>query len=516
MNKRSQIYCLLWLICITPILLLASSSDNFIKSQITDFDSLNVRFIGNWPYGPAITIVHDNARNYVYASTGGGVVIIDDTDPNNPIEIARFKTRGLVSGLSYVATNQVLYIATGLGGLEIWNLSNVNSPSRIGFLYTSDRAYGVVVIGSYAYIADGGAGIQIVNISNPANPVLIGSCNTPGTAYKIDVVGSYAYVADGPSGIRIINVANPANPYETGSLVTPGWARGIYVVGNYAYVADDYYGLRVINIANPVNPVEVGYYDTPGYSYGVFVAGSYAYVADFSEGLQIININNPANPVLVGSYNTAGSARSVFVTGSYAYVADDNNGLVIIDVSNPTNPVLVGNLSSSGWTCDVTVVGSYCYMADGSGGLRVINVNNPYSPYEVGHYQTPDYAFGLAALGVNYIACACHRAGLQIYRNLIFGVDDVVFYSLSNGGVTARPIFFSNTIELKINRPILSTVKVVIYDACGKIIHKNSYPVQAQSVRIASADLQSVSQGVYFCAVLADEVLIGCAKLIKL
>lgn len=35
------------------------------------FDSLNIRFIGDWPFGPSYAIACDSARNIAFCGSGG-------------------------------------------------------------------------------------------------------------------------------------------------------------------------------------------------------------------------------------------------------------------------------------------------------------------------------------------------------------------------------------------------------------------------------------------------------------
>jgi hypothetical protein len=57
----------------------------------------------------------------------------------------------------------------------------------------------VQVVGNYAYIADGLSGLQIIDISNPTTPTLKVNYDTSGEAVGVQVVGNYAYVANGSS-----------------------------------------------------------------------------------------------------------------------------------------------------------------------------------------------------------------------------------------------------------------------------------------------------------------------------
>ncbi|MCX7837672.1 MAG: hypothetical protein N2323_07000 [candidate division WOR-3 bacterium] len=175
----------------------------FLKAKsFSGFDSLNTRFIGNWPFGPAYAVSYDPSRSLCFLGSGGGVYILDVSNPSNPIKVSEgIHTRGIVYGLFY--SNNKLYIACGQGGLEIWDVTNPNNPTKLGYYFTPDEAWGVYVLGSYAYVADGWAGLRIIDITNPRNPIEVGYYNTPGWARDVYVSGSYCYVADDEAGLQI-------------------------------------------------------------------------------------------------------------------------------------------------------------------------------------------------------------------------------------------------------------------------------------------------------------------------
>lgn len=126
------------------------------------FDSLNVGFVGNWPFGYSFAVVYDEDRNLVFFGSGGGVYTLDISDPAHPVKISEvIHTRGIVDGLFYDSSSQTLYIAAGEGGFEIWDVSEPQNSMKLGSYYTPGRPRDVYVSGVYAYVADGWVGLQI-------------------------------------------------------------------------------------------------------------------------------------------------------------------------------------------------------------------------------------------------------------------------------------------------------------------------------------------------------------------
>jgi hypothetical protein len=384
-----------------------------------DFDSLNVSFLGNWPFADSRAIAYDNSRQLAFLGSGGGIYILDISTPVNPIKVSeKIHTRGYVVNLVYDITLQRLYIVNGTIGVEIWDVVDPANPLKLGEWEAPYNAYDVSVNGSYAYLIDctpfGHGGLHILDISNPSNPYELGYCSSPGASYGIFVQGEYAYLAEGNHWFRVINVSNPTMPYEEGYCETPAVAEDVFVDGNYAYVATGPAGLVVIDISRPATPYIIGICDTPGSAVGVYVQSGYAYVADHAYGgLRIIDIVDPEEPVEVGYYDSPGCAWSLYTSGSYVYVADHVDGLRIIDVTQPSNPFEVGYYNARSSVLDICLSSSYAYIADRGAGLRVIDISTMSNPYEIGNCDIPSEAYGIAKSG-SYAYIADYNTGLHV------------------------------------------------------------------------------------------------------
>ena len=88
-------------------------------------------------------------------------------------------------------------------------------------------ALGLEAVGKYEYVAAGLAGLKIYDVSDPANPALVGACDTPGNAQSVKVQDGYAYVADGAAGMQVIDISDPTNPTIATTLATGAAAQGV-------------------------------------------------------------------------------------------------------------------------------------------------------------------------------------------------------------------------------------------------------------------------------------------------
>jgi hypothetical protein len=245
--------------------------DRFVPELFTEteqyFDSLNLRFVDNWPFGVwTLAMAYDETRNIAFCGSYGGIYIFDVSIPSNPTKISEaIHTRDEVSGLFYESTTQRLYIADGIIGLEIWDTSSPSSPQKLGRYDTPGFAHDVAVSGSYVYLANASDGLRIIDISDLSSPIEVGHCDTPGGAVGITLQTHYAYIGD-HDGLAIIDITNPTNPYMVGYCNTATPIGNIVVSGNYVYAASSTWGLtrflRIIDVSNPSSPYEVGYFQS--------------------------------------------------------------------------------------------------------------------------------------------------------------------------------------------------------------------------------------------------------------
>ncbi len=306
-------------------------------------DSLNVELVGQFPAWSAYDV--HVISNYAYLCAESALIVIDVSDPSDPIEVGRIDTPEF--SRSVYVTGGYAYVADGTNGLHIIDVSDPEKPHEVYASDTSIGAIGIHVAGDYAYIAGGyGQGFYVIDVSDPTRPQESGICDTPKYINDVHVTDGYAYVSDGPDGIRIIDVAIPNNPYEVSIYDTPGHAFGAHVVSSYAYIADGTAGLQILDVADPKAPHGVGFCDTPGTAYRVHVSGSYAYIADGKNGLCVIDISDPKRPNEVG-YNeigfydtpqhirnkhgyTPGTAEGLYTVSGYIYLANGEGGLCIL------------------------------------------------------------------------------------------------------------------------------------------------------------------------------------------
>jgi len=118
---------------------------------------------------------------------------------------------GQIGGTCRAVAVQGRYAYIGLGprlaGVDI------STPAHLALVGQSailpDVVRDVAVSGSLVYVAGGIAGLRVIDVSDPAHPRGLGAYDTSGWAYGVALSGTLAYVADLYAGLAILRYVPP-------------------------------------------------------------------------------------------------------------------------------------------------------------------------------------------------------------------------------------------------------------------------------------------------------------------
>ncbi|TET16914.1 MAG: T9SS type A sorting domain-containing protein, partial [Candidatus Cloacimonadota bacterium] len=364
----------------------SESSNPFEETQFMRFDSLNVRFVGNWPFGETRAVAFDSLRNLAFCGSGAGVYILDVSNPSNPLKLSeRIHSRSYVYGLYVDTSLELLYIACADAGVEIWDVADPLNPSKLSRYETPGYALDVFVSGSYAYVADWHECLRLIDISIPTNPIEVGFLKHY-SVRDVYVLGSYVFMAAG-SYFVIADVSDPANPHELANYHSYGSITDVFARGVHAFVTQgnvDSSGVLVFDVSTPSNPQIIGFCAVSNYTESIHISASFSYVTGLFD-FYVVDISNLSNPQLAGSCYCV--CNDVFVLASLAYVSGRSEGLQIIDVSSPSNPQPLGQYEIWNESFAIYVSPPLAYVACGTGGLRILDISEPLNPVETGYCE---------------------------------------------------------------------------------------------------------------------------------
>jgi hypothetical protein len=385
----------------------------------------------------ALPAQNDNSQTYAYITyqgrfnEGGGIVIVDVSNPADPVEVGAYETPGAPQDVAVTVNSGQVYafiaeqgpcgpaFSRGIecqGGVRLLDISDATAPDEVTFYQTETSVRQVMVRDGYAYLAqrfcdmDRGCdgGLLVLDISNPTNPSEVGFYDTP--VGSVVIAGEYAYV----DGLHILDISKPAAPTEVASE-TGVRGQVAAVVDGYVYIVDRT-GLQVVNVTEPGAPTLVAFYDPagPAQARDVAITADYAYVADRYDGLAVIDVSNPQAPTEGGRYSFDLLERIWAVTDNYLYLGETGTGLRVIDVADPAAPTEVGRYIPAEEQQVWGIMGTQAYIATAE-GLQVVDLSDLTGPEEVAIAPWPNIGNALAtALVDGYAYVARYDEGWQV------------------------------------------------------------------------------------------------------
>jgi hypothetical protein len=373
--------------------------------------------------------------------------ICQATDPV-PVAIWPPQLTGHTAGI--IVTNNLAYIGTAEGDLNVFDASRVQHPRRLsswsapGLFFSSMAVSDKLVLLLRAKTDGQGLvenRLQLIDLSDPAHPQALGSYsnsftsspldnngadptppgNYPCPAKGLEISGTRAYI-NWDDRVHIVDIADAANPRLVAEILYGNVAdvADTVILGDQQYLATvhGFYdpflfaGLAVVDLLNPTEArslASVVDYDlshaggfwidggdhggmtppSPGYGFGTLRAGGNYLWWEGGTGF------------LGGWFDFSiepGDGAVVYIPPFYQRVSD------LFDVSNPTSPVLLatnfgGNIRAS------TISGTRLYETEWQEdtnhflGLRITDISNPLSPVVNGLLAIPPhYRWDLAAL----------------------------------------------------------------------------------------------------------------------
>lgn len=310
-------------------------------------------------------------NGYAFIADGiAGLRVVDVSDAANPKHIKDLDLQGRAFGVHKSGTT--LYLAVEQ---KYFNLADVRNPEAPRHTYSepftaSYKYTSIVLDDNKAYFNGGGA--RIYDITDPKFPKRI---QTPPTEIdSIQIQGKYLYSTIGEIGLLVYDISNPSMPALVSKTPFPrGIPRDLSVHGRWAAgISNSPYSITVFDISDPKKPVVGGSYVYQKYPNAVTVRDGYAYVARAEDGVDIFKIQSDGSLEMVNHIATRGYAHHVNAYGAQAYVVRD--GADVYDVSNPRKPIFLTHVNNRGEANRVAIDGGYMYIADGHAGVTVVKM----------------------------------------------------------------------------------------------------------------------------------------------
>ena len=300
--------------------------------------------------GPADLIqIHDR---HLYVIADRTLRIFDLTTPPRPQAVGAFTFTEHIR--AFALSGSHMYALADFHGIRILDVSTPGAPVLRGSFPLRGGYFGVALFNATTLLVTGlSSGLQIVDVSDVNTPVLLSSQFTDGYAQGIAVLRGIAYVMDDPTGLYMFDLAKPHAPVSVGLLdvnaaqpdnagaATRLSSHAVAVAGPaadrsfpIAAVLDKTVGsLAFFDVSNPGSPVRLGQLRVPVGAQNLVTRASVAYIAGGMDGLQIVDFSNPSKPVRAGVYKAMHPVVDVRVSESLVFVASGPGGVVLLHAS---------------------------------------------------------------------------------------------------------------------------------------------------------------------------------------
>ncbi len=274
-------------------------------------------------------------------------------------------------------------------------------------------------VGDILYVANGNRGLQIFDVSTPDAPVLLGSQSVGDEAWDVVIYettrsgspATVAFVADLTAGVLVLDVTDPSSIEEIDQLASGDATVRIDIAGDVLYQADFTAGLQTYDISNvdaiagPLDTLDRIYlgddaagdpqYHEIQYAVAVEIDDDIVYLVDAGGYFYTLDPADPSDLGFYAGFNTTGRPWDIQVQDDSAYVLDEYVGLLVVDVSNPANPTLIdyeGDVTSMAWTR--LLVSGNLAVVGAEDGFTLWDVWDPSAILQRSTFQGPSWGGG--------------------------------------------------------------------------------------------------------------------------
>lgn len=299
-------------------------------------------------------------------------------------EIGQISAHGGTNALKI--HNNVVYVAdrgdTEPGGLILFDISNPETPTRIGSYYESGIYWDLDILlcnnSIIALIANSINGLEIVNVTDPNHLEKIGHYKPQSEVYDVKIKEDHAFICLWDEGLEILDLKNITNPTLVSHIDFTGACTYVYLDGDRLITTNHlstYTSIFIYDISNVITPSLSGVYvDSQRDFWSPQSHGNYLFTGDHGgsgESL-VLDISNLSNITVLKTYPFG--LNNIFVNNSIAYITSYYSGLTALNFDAPTNMEIMGTFNDGGVGMDVVCAEDLIYLADREEGLEILKI----------------------------------------------------------------------------------------------------------------------------------------------
>ncbi len=308
-------------------------------------DSTTLELVGQYP-GLQTTVENGVAikDNYMYLCNRWHILILDISDPSNPVQAGRYPEASdfssYVTGLDIQGDMLGAFVMNGSRGmLHLMDISDRTVPTELSTLELERYNGNMKFSGDYAFICGADRGVFVVDVSDPENPSLVNTLSLSGGTgvASIHIDGDYLAASMTSIGVvRLLDISDPMTLDVANSFFTSGNPKTSFIYDDYLLIANGVFnppsnagGFLVYDVNSPIaasfidsvaNTSTISVYADNGYAYL-----TYAQTSGNNDLLRIFSIHDCETPVLLHEESLSYDGTFVISDGDYVYVATRNS-----------------------------------------------------------------------------------------------------------------------------------------------------------------------------------------------
>lgn len=344
--------------------------------------------------------------NYAYVASGlSGLRILDISDPVNPVQVGKCERSHLLSGIA-VQGDYVYATSCDFRGFYVVDVSDPTDPFEVTFLRTEGFPKGIEVDDDFLYIADGTAyegpspmfsGVtQVYDIWDPTDPILISTVAVSnGSMTALSMQEEFVYGVDRRGRtIVVIDRTNPDDIHELSRHRLDVYPYDIQTQGTFAFVAVSH-SLIVMDIHDPERRIfEVAELEFDEDVRKVIIDRDLAYVVENGYGIErtsrlwVVDISNPIRPEKIDFTDYSHAINDIDILDETLCLTIKDVGVSISSLRDPLEPDKQSLTSNWGEVSRIAAYQDCAVIADPVNGLWTVDISNPESPEQVGFLDT--------------------------------------------------------------------------------------------------------------------------------
>ncbi len=318
------------------------------------------------------------------------------------------------------------YIATGVSGLQIVDISNPDSLFIVSFLDDMPGiACDIVLRDNFALIANYNAGLTIIDIDDPEHPLEFANCRDIGEVRTISLSETHAFLTCLDSGFAVVDITDMTTPQLINftRVEESHHMRNLFIHDNYAILCKGFYGLRIFDISDAGNPEEIEV-ESIGDLVSFVIRDNFAFVIGSvgSAGgeISIYDISDFESWERLGSLITWNKANCISVHENNAYCLGGDlydPYISVVDISNPEDPELQTTGRSKYQPYDMVI-------AEGMGFVSMGDYIRSSPGYYVGDVGVLDLTITDSLNWISHLDPTGHTNILKRVDNIVFTRTD--------------------------------------------------------------------------------------------